>query len=82
MYNSCRPESKLIKLLSQEKKFLLCDNPGKHTGTLGVEVLEKNTTNTIWWGLWYFNLGFKDHRDWGDQWLRCGHNYGFWLQDT
>ncbi|MFK9120871.1 hypothetical protein ACJEBK_29205 [Peribacillus frigoritolerans] len=51
-------------------------------GTLGVEVFEKGTSNQIWWGLWYFNygnLGFGN--SWGDQWLRCGHDYNFWFED-
>ncbi|MED3977161.1 hypothetical protein P4639_27805 [Priestia megaterium] len=55
------------------------DTPGRHTGALGLEVFDRNTDKTVWTALWYFKNGFGN---WGDQWLRCGHDYAFWFKDN
>ncbi|MFC5649026.1 hypothetical protein ACFPYJ_07760 [Paenibacillus solisilvae] len=55
------------------------DTPGEHTGALGVEIFEKESDQQLWWGLWYFSEGFGN--DWGQEWLRCGHDYDFWFKD-
>lgn len=53
--------------------------PGDHDGTLGVEVFDPGTNNRLYWALWDFNSGWQN---WGDQWLHCGHDYGFWFSDN
>ncbi|MGN7232841.1 hypothetical protein ACTHQ0_23965 [Priestia megaterium] len=55
------------------------DTYGDHNGALGLEVLDKNSEEQLWWAIWYFDQGWGD---WGSQWLRCGHGYGFWFEDN
>jgi len=54
------------------------DTPGLQTGTLGLEVYDKKTGNSVWRSLYYFDEGFGQ---WGKEWLRCGHDYGFEFKD-
>lgn len=51
---------------------------GKQTGTLGLEVFDKRTGESVYRSLYYFETGFP----WGEEWLRCGHNYGFQFKDN
>lgn len=51
---------------------------GLRTGTLGLEVYDKTTGKSVWRSLYYFDQGFGD---WGREWLRCGHDYGFQFKD-
>lgn len=53
-------------------------SPYRNTGTLGLEVYDKVTNKSIWRALYYFEEGFGD---WGREWLRCGHDYGFQFRD-
>ncbi|WP_394548830.1 hypothetical protein [Priestia aryabhattai] len=55
------------------------DTPGLRTGTLGLEVYDKRTGNSVWRALYYFDGGFGN---WGREWLRCGHDYGFEFKDA
>ncbi|WHZ05853.1 hypothetical protein QNH48_15030 [Neobacillus sp. YX16] len=63
------------------KPFLSGNNntSGRHTGSLAIEAFEPGTSNSVWWGIWYFNSGFGE---WGDEWLRCGHDYWFLFRDA
>ncbi len=51
--------------------------PGDHFGTLGIEVFKPGTDEQVWWGLWYFHDSWPGPNNWGNQWLRCGHDYLF-----
>ncbi|EPY6430556.1 hypothetical protein [Clostridium sporogenes] len=53
-------------------------SPYRNTGTLGLEVYDKRTNKSIWRALYYFDQGFGN---WGREWLRCGHDYGFQFRD-
>lgn len=55
------------------------DTVGPQTGTLGLEVYDKNTGEHVWGSLYYFDEGFGN---WGNEWLRCGHDYGFQFKDA
>ncbi|MDM8151634.1 hypothetical protein [Priestia megaterium] len=55
------------------------NTPGLRTGTLGLEAYDKGTGNWVWRVLYHFDGGFGS---WGNQWLRCGHDYLFRFQDV
>ena len=57
--------------------------PGLRTGTLGIAAYTPGTTTRVWWGLWYFDSqSFVWWENLGDEWLRCGKDYGIWIEDT
>ncbi|QTH45343.1 hypothetical protein J4772_13580 [Cohnella sp. LGH] len=66
------------------------DTPGHlHIGTIGVEVIRTEWNcddnvmerKTIWWALWDFHKGWRGPNNWGNEWLRCGHELDFWFRD-
>ncbi|MCY9005649.1 hypothetical protein [Peribacillus frigoritolerans] len=66
----------------REGYFRTGDNntSGRHTGTLGLEVFDKHTNKSIFRALYFFENGFGNN--WGDQWLRCGHDFYFIFEDS
>ncbi|MED0945965.1 hypothetical protein [Bacillus mycoides] len=54
------------------------DTPGRQTGTLGLEVFDKRTGASVYRALYYFVNVFPNL---GDEWLRCGHDFGFQFKD-
>ncbi|MEH7644314.1 hypothetical protein [Bacillus toyonensis] len=53
---------------------------GLRTGTIGVELFDKITGESVGGGLWYLNDGFPP-LPWGREWYRCGQDYDIWFED-